>query len=229
LETSRGIHRKKPALSCKFFSRSFSHSILRTYSGNYRTLRQFKHRNSLGIRRGNWPEEEDHAHSKIDARKILISDGIHNVADGILLGASFAVSSYLGMITALSILIHEIVQEVSEFFVLKEAGYSTKKALITNFLISATILIGSIGSFFLLENFEMLEAPILGIAAGSFLVVVFHDLIPHSVRISAHHKQFTKHFIWFAIGLIIMLSLNSLVGHSFEPELEYLPDIANMR
>lgn len=158
--------------------------------------------------------EEDHVHTKIDARKILLSDGIHNIGDGILLAAAFAVSSSLGIITALSIIVHELVQEVSEFFVLKEAGYSTKKVLLTNFFVSSTILIGSLGSFFFLDNFEMLEAPLLGIAAGSFLIVVFHDLIPHSVRTSSHHKHYTKHFIWFVIGIALMMTLNIFVGHS---------------
>jgi zinc and cadmium transporter len=160
--------------------------------------------------------EENHAHSRIDARKILISDGIHNIGDGILLAAAFTVSSTFGIITALSIIVHELVQEISEFFVLREAGFSTKKALLMSFLVSSTILIGSLGSFILLESFEALEAPILGIAAGSFLVVVLHDLIPHTVRTSTHRKHYFKHIIWFAIGLAIMLGVSMLTSHSHD-------------
>jgi len=159
-------------------------------------------------------KEEDHGHDVLDARKIMFSDGVHNIGDGIFLAASFSVSLSLGAVTALSVFIHELIQETSEFFVLREAGLSTKKALIINFLISSTILIGSIGGYFLLDSFESLESPLLGIAAGSFLTVVIHDLIPHSVRTSSKRTHYVKHGIWFVVGVIVMTSISLLTaGH----------------
>ncbi len=171
----------------------------------FKLLPDFHHHHDEG-------EEGDHAHSLLDARRILVSDGLHNIGDGILLASSFTVSSTLGLVTAMGIIVHELVQEVSEFFVLRQAGYSIKKSLGINFLTSATILIGSLGGFFLLDKFEVWEAPLLGLAAGSFLVVVFHDLIPHSVRHSQHKIQYLKHLLWFLIGLLIMLGLNTLTA-----------------
>ncbi len=158
-------------------------------------------------------EENEHHHSRLDARRIMFGDGIHNIGDGILLAATFSVSSALGTITALSIFIHEIVQEVSEFFVLRQAGFSIKKALILNFLVSTTILVGSIGGYFLLETFKTFEVVLLGISAGSFLVVVLHDLIPHSVRTSHTKAHYLKHVMWFVIGLVLMWGLSSLTSH----------------
>src|SRR3990167_5080086 len=46
---------------------------------------------------------ETHPHSRLDARRIMASDALHNLGDRILLPPSFAVSSSLGMLTALSI------------------------------------------------------------------------------------------------------------------------------
>ncbi|MEX2013742.1 MAG: ZIP family metal transporter [Parcubacteria group bacterium] len=156
---------------------------------------------------------ETRSHSRLDARRILTSDALHNLADGLLLAASFAVSSFLGMLAALSIFIHELVQEMSEFFVLRQAGYSTRAALLLNFGISTTILFGALGGFFLLESFEILEVPLLGLASGAFLVVVFHDLIPHSVRASHHKNLYWRHAIWFLIGAALMFAVNMLAGH----------------
>ncbi|MEX2013552.1 MAG: ZIP family metal transporter [Parcubacteria group bacterium] len=156
---------------------------------------------------------ETHPHSRLDARRIMASDALHNLGDGILLAASFTVSSSLGTLAALSIFAHELVQEMSEFFVLRQAGYSTKKALVLNFAISSTILLGALGGFFLLEVFEVLEIPLLGLASGAFLVVVFHDLIPHSVRASRHENLYWRHLLWFLIGLIFMFTVNALIGH----------------
>lgn len=158
-------------------------------------------------------EEGEHVHSVIDARRILLSDGLHNVGDGILIAASFAVSPVVGLIAGVSILVHELVQEVSEFFVLRQAGLSVKKALLTNFVISGTILVGALGGYFLLENFEVLELPLLGLAAGSFLIVVVHDLIPHSVRSSETKTHYLKHAGWFFAGLVLMFVVGLFAGH----------------
>lgn len=168
--------------------------------------------------------EKDKDH-RLDPRKIVFSDAIHNVGDGILLATSFVVSSTFGILTALSIFIHELIQEISEFFILREAGYSTKKALKINFAASSTILIGSIGSYFLLDTFEIIELPLLGIAAGTFLVVVLQDLIPHSIKHSISTKHFFKHLIWFIVGILIMFLVSSNLDHSHEHENELVQDL----
>jgi zinc and cadmium transporter len=157
--------------------------------------------------------DEDH-HSRLDARRILASDALHNIGDGILLTSAFLVSTTLGILTTLSILVHEIIQEISEFFVLRQAGYSTKKALVTNFVVSGSILIGSLGSFFLIDTFHFLEAPIIGIAAGSFIVVVLFDLIPHSIRSSHGKKSYAYHIAWFILGVLLMTGVNSITAGS---------------
>lgn len=166
-------------------------------------------------------EAEAHSHTPIDVRRILVGDGIHNIADGILLAASFAVSSALGMITALGIFVHELVQEVSEFFVLKQAGFSTKRALWLNFIVSSTILVGAFGGLFLLQTFESFEIPLLGFAAGSFLIVVLHDLVPHSVRTSQTKTQYFKHILWFLIGILFMVGVNIATAPSHTHEQDF--------
>ncbi len=157
--------------------------------------------------------QETTPHSRIDARRVMAGDALHNFSDGLLLAASFAVSSTFGVLTALSVFVHELVQEMSEFFVLRQAGYSTKKALILNFAISTTILFGAIVGFFLIKNFEILEAPILGLTAGAFLVVVLQDLIPHSIRASHQEQLYLRHLSWFSSGLALMFFVNLFVTH----------------
>ncbi|MCK5021749.1 MAG: ZIP family metal transporter [Candidatus Pacebacteria bacterium] len=150
---------------------------------------------------------------KINPIRIIMNDAVHNIGDGILLTSAFIINSSLGMITALSIFIHELIQEISEFFILKQANYSIKKILIINFLVSSTILIGSIGSFFILEKFETIKIPLLGIITGSFLIVILYDLIPHSIRKSTNKIHYIKHIIYFIIGVILMTILNIFTSH----------------
>jgi len=153
--------------------------------------------------------------SGIDYKKVVFGDALHNIGDGILLASSFIAGPVLGMAAAISIFVHELIQEVSEFFILKEAGLSTKKALKINFFASSTILIGSVGGFLLLENFKLLEIPVLGMASGIFIIVVLQDLIPHSIK-NASKAHLFKHIVWFILGLILMSGTNFVLseGHS---------------
>lgn len=164
-------------------------------------------------------------HQKLDARRVLFADALHNVGDGLLLSATILLSPALGLVTALSIFAHEFVQEVSEFFVLRQAGFSQKKAIALNFLVSFTILLGSLGGYFLLSIFQSLEGPLLGLAAGSFIVVILQDLLPHSVQHSQRERVYVRHLIWFSAGLLIMLGVNNFFGHvaeESEPGLDHL-------
>ncbi len=158
-----------------------------------------------------------HGHSHdghvIDPRRLLISDSLHNVGDGIVLAASFAVSSTLGAAAALSIFVHEIVQETGEFFVLREGGYSIRRALALNFLVSSTILFGALGAYFLLDLFALIEVPLLGLSAGAFLVVVLGDLIPHSLTATKDRVHAIRHLFWFVLGAILMFGASSLGVH----------------
>ncbi len=140
--------------------------------------------------------DDDCGQSQSGARKLIIGDAIHNVADGIVLVTAFSVSSVIGIAALVSIIIHEALQEVSEFFVLRGVGYSTSKALSINALVSSTILIGVMLGYFALASHE-LEVVLLALSAGFFLHVVFHDLLP---RRDQHES--TKEF-FVHLGLVI--------------------------
>lgn len=155
----------------------------------------------------------EHEGHMVDPRRLLISDGIHNIGDGVVLATSFLASTGLGVAAALSIFFHEIVQEISEFFVLREGGYSARRALSYNFLVSSTILLGSLGAYFLLDLFELVEVPLLGLSAGAFLVVVLGDLIPHSIKASHDRSHIVRHLVWFGIGIGLMFVISALGGH----------------
>lgn len=151
-------------------------------------------------------DEEDFPQT-IDARKMLIGDSLHNIGDGVLLAVTFVASPLLGIITAISIFIHELVQEISEFFILRHAGYSTNSALRINFMTATTILIGALGGYFLFAQFSSLEIPILGFATGAILALLMQDLIPHSFRHAREKKCAPKHILTALVGVALMFSV----------------------
>lgn len=164
--------------------------------------------------------EECHSGHGRAARKLIVGDAIHNVADGVVLVVAFAVSPAIGLAALVSIVIHEALQEISEFFVLRRAGYSVKKALAINFAVSSTILVGVVLGHFALVSHE-LEVALLALAAGFFLQVVFHDLLPkHDEHEST--EQFFKHFIVVFVGAILMgfVAQVAMEGHEHAGEHE---------
>lgn len=170
----------------------------------FRFLPQFHHHH----------DKDDHTHSSIDANRILASDAIHNIGDGVVIVISFAASAVVGIASTISIIVHEMLQEISEFFVLREAGMSVRSALMWNFATSSTILVGVIGAYFALQQFEAIEVPILGLAAGAYLVVVFHDLIPHSLAGPKDALHYVRHALYFLTGAALMSIAIFLAPHT---------------
>jgi zinc and cadmium transporter len=144
------------------------------------------------------------------AKKVIVGDAIHNITDGIILVPAFLASTGLGIMVVVSIFIHEVLQEISEFFVLKRAGYSTRKALSINFAVSSTIFIGIAIGLMSLSS-ELLEGVLLAISAGFFIHVVLHDLIPEMKQSKSARG---KTIIMLLLGVALMLGVNFAIGET---------------
>ncbi len=144
---------------------------------------------------------------------ILIGDGVHNVVDGILISASFLSSVTLGIAVSLSVIIHEIAQEVGDFAILMDSGYSRRKALLTNLVSSLTMIAAAIVAFFALEAMESMEPYIVIISAASFIYIALADLSPEL----HHHKRDVKlvvmQLVFIAVGVVTVLLILSIHGH----------------
>jgi zinc and cadmium transporter len=109
---------------------------------------------------------------------ILVGDTIHNFVDGILIAAAFLADTQLGIVTALAMIAHEIPQEVGDFLVLLNSGFSRGQAVAFNLLSSVATLVGGLLAYAALHRVASLVPPLLGIAAASMLYVAVADLIP---------------------------------------------------
>ncbi|TSC57606.1 MAG: hypothetical protein Greene041679_287 [Parcubacteria group bacterium Greene0416_79] len=155
--------------------------------------------------------EHDHPHGRVDAHRMLLGDAVHNIADGIILVPAFLADVWIGIGTVAGIILHELVQEIAEFFVLKEAGYTTKEALVRNFVVSSTIFIGVILAFSV-ARVEEFEAPLLAFGAGGFTYILLRDLLPSivgSVRKDGHAPQFAAAAL---IGAGILLGIQTFMA-----------------
>lgn len=156
-------------------------------------------------------DKHDHIHDKSSGMKVLIGDAIHNIADGLLLVASFGTSLVAGWSTTLSIFLHETPQEISEFIVLKKSGYSTTEASYKNVATALSIFIGIALGFVFLKT-DSLQGYLLGISASFFIGIIFKDLFP--IQHILKHKNKYRVIVAFIIGAGFMLFVSQILGHS---------------
>jgi zinc and cadmium transporter len=136
----------------------------------------------------------------------LAGDAVHNFVDGIIIGTSFVVSIPFGIATSTAILMHEIPQEIGDFGVLVYGGFSKYKALLFNFIIALTCIVGTIMGFVLTGRIAWLPGVVLPMAAGGFIYIASCDLIPEIHRQPDLHKAIIS-IMMFLVGVGLMYVL----------------------
>ncbi len=117
-------------------------------------------------------------HTKHLASMNLLGDAVHNFIDGMLIAASYLIDIKLGIATTIAVIFHEIPQEIGDFAVLLYSGYSTKKAILYNFLVATIAVIGAISVLTLGQQYQDAAKYLVPFAAGGFLYIAAADLIP---------------------------------------------------
>jgi zinc and cadmium transporter len=107
---------------------------------------------------------------------ILLGDALHNLLDGLAVGAAFVIDARLGFSTFFATAVHELPQELGDFAVLVDGGWSPRRALGLNLLASLTYLLGGIMA---LAAATMADVRwLVAVAAGQFLYIGAADLVP---------------------------------------------------
>jgi zinc and cadmium transporter len=123
-----------------------------------------------------------HGHDRREAGPggmlILVGDAIHNLADGFLIAAAFIADTGLGWMTAAAIAAHEIPQEIGDFIVLVNAGYSRRRALVYNALAGLSAVVGGVAGWTSLSASANALPFVLVLAASSFIYIALADLVP---------------------------------------------------
>jgi len=109
---------------------------------------------------------------------LLIGDAIHNFVDGVIIAAAFIISVPLGISTALAVIAHEVPQEVGDFGILLDSGYSKARAFLLNALSGITTVPGALLAYFYLREVQNLIPYVMALSAASFIYIAMVDLIP---------------------------------------------------
>lgn len=71
---------------------------------------------------------------RVSAYLNLAADFTHNFTDGLAIGASFLAGRNTGIITTVTVLLHEIPHEIGDFAILVQSGCDRKKVLLPFYL-----------------------------------------------------------------------------------------------
>ncbi|MFX1436558.1 MAG: ZIP family metal transporter [Promethearchaeota archaeon] len=153
-------------------------------------------------------------HSHAPGPLILIGDAFHNFTDGIVIAAAFLTTNFgLGLAAGISIIMHEIPQEVGDFAILLHNGMSKRKALLYNLLSSSATIPSAFISYFILDVFDTIVPIFLAISAASFLYIALSDLTPQ-LHEKTEPKEIGKQIILVIIGILAMVLVLSIGGHN---------------
>lgn len=144
---------------------------------------------------------------------ILIGDALHNFVDGFVIAAAFLTSFSLGVATSLAVFAHEIPQEVGDFAILLDSGYSTRKAFLYNLLSGLAILPGAVIAYVYLGAMQAAVPYVLAFSAASFMLYcngrsfarsapprgAFGDFVAAAFDVGRHwpHRHFSP--VWFGL------------------------------
>lgn len=140
---------------------------------------------------------------------VLVGDSIHNFCDGVIIAAAFLADTHLGFVTAMAIVAHEIPQEVGDYIVLLNAGFSRARALLYNAISGLAAVLGGVLGYFVVGPWESLFPYLLVVASSSFVYVAVADLIPQLQR-RLPWRDTIAQLAWLGAGLgLVSLLVNS--------------------
>lgn len=146
----------------------------------------------------------DHEQAGRGGLSVLVGDSIHNFCDGVIIAAAFLADTHLGLATSLAIIAHEIPQEVGDYIVLLNAGFSRARALVYNAISGLSAVLGGVLGYFVVGAWESLFPYLLVVASSSFIYVAVADLIPQLQR-RLPWRDTAAQLAWLAAGLGLVM------------------------
>ncbi|KAF1643424.1 Zinc transporter ZIP10, partial [Eudyptes chrysocome] len=174
---------------------------------------------------------------------VVLGDGIHNLTDGLAIGAAFSHSLSSGLSTALAVLCHELPHELGrclppppqpwhppaapathpplaagDLAVLLRAGTAPRTVLLLNLLSALLSCLGAAAGAAVGQSASHLTPWILTATAGIFLYVALADMLPEVLRGAEGPGEgtwgrFLLQNAGFLLGSGIMLGIALAEGH----------------
>lgn len=147
-------------------------------------------------------QEGEHGdHTESLPSLMILGDSLHNFLDGIVIALAYLANPLLALPTTLAVAAHEIPQEIADFAILLDRGWSKGRIILVNICSSLLSVVGVVVGYFAGTRIESNLPLLLGFTAGIFIYIGASDLIPE-VHHRAGHRHFFRVLLSFAAGLV---------------------------
>ena len=136
---------------------------------------------------------------------MLIAIGLHNLPEGIAIGAGSQHDNSLGMILALIIMLHNIPEGMAIAAPLLAGGINRWKVAVATAIAGVPTLIGGFFGMFIGHISSIAIALSLSMASGAMLYIVFGEIIPQSVVMAKSRAVTLVTLLGIILGLAFTL------------------------
>jgi len=160
---------------------------------------------------GPGPNEHAHRHDgpRTGGWAVLAGDGVHCFGDGILIASAFMADIRLGVLAAVSVLVHEVPHHMGDLVVLCQTNPSQRIALLKVSLAGAVTVLGGVAGYFLVGQLQDFLPYFLVLASSSFVYVALADLIPQlQKRLTA--RATLIQIVWLLVGMALVTLVRAL-------------------
>jgi ZIP family zinc transporter len=146
-----------------------------------------------------------HGNSKMFRSGILmfLAIGLHNIPEGISIGAGGSHDYHLGVLLALMIALHNIPEGMAVASPLLAGSIKKWKAILLTALSGAPTLLGGLIGVFIGNISDFAVAMSLSAAGGAMLYIVFGEMIPQSIVMTKNRIASIVTLFGIIVGLVV--------------------------
>ncbi|KAL1123722.1 hypothetical protein AAG570_001495 [Ranatra chinensis] len=157
--------------------------------------------------------DNSHAHGDEDLKVAgylnLAADFTHNFTDGLAIGASYLAGQSVGVVTTITILLHEVPHEIGDFAILIQSGCSRRKAMYLQLVTAFGAISGTVVSLLVEGLDESASNFILPFTAGGFIYIATVSVIPELLS-DTKLWQSMKEIAALLVGVSMMVFISAL-------------------
>jgi ZIP family zinc transporter len=139
---------------------------------------------------------------------MLFAIGLHNVPEGLAMGAAGNYDARLGLTLAIIIGLHNIPEGMAVSAPLMLGGLSKPKAIVITLIAGSTTVLGAVIGVILGSISDLAIALSFGAAAGAMLYVVLGEIIPQSIVMSKDRIPTIFAFLGLVVGAAFTVVLH---------------------
>ncbi|VDN02290.1 unnamed protein product [Thelazia callipaeda] len=134
----------------------------------------------------------------------MAADFAHNFTDGLAIGASFLAGTTVGVVTTITVLVHEVPHEIGDFAILVQSGFTKSKAMFVQLLTALGALTGCALSLSTSGASNTASSNwILPFTAGGFIYIATVSVIPELLQNSSTWQSI-KEVLALLTGIMLM-------------------------